>query len=109
MCYQTKITKKKEKLEEHFNAKLIDLEDYIPNDIFKAFEFPKTPIITNKESKLIRMYQWGLIPHWADMNWNRNYTLNARIETLDKKRSSQESKIIFIINRSGEIFERRYY
>ena len=101
MCYQTKITKKREKLEEHFNAKLIDLEDYIPNDIFKAFEFPKTPIITNKEPNLIRMYQWGLIPHWADMNWNRNYTLNARIETLDKKRSFQdivENRCLIIVN-----------
>ena len=42
MCYQTKITKKREKLEEHFNAKLIDLDDYIPNDIFKAFDLDTT-------------------------------------------------------------------
>lgn len=42
MCYQTKITKKREKLEEHFNAKLLDLEGFIPKTIFKAFDFPKT-------------------------------------------------------------------
>ena len=47
------------------------------------------------------MYQWGLIPHWADMNWNRNYALNARIETLDKKRSFQdivENRCLIIVN-----------
>ncbi len=101
MCYQTKITKKKEKLEEHFNARLLDLDDFRPNDIFKAFDFPKTPIITNEEPDLIQLYQWGLIPNWADSNWNRNYTLNARIETLDQKRSFQniiDNRCLIIVN-----------
>ncbi len=101
MCYQTKITKKKEKLEEHFNAKLLDLDDFIPNDVFKAFDFPKTPIITNEEPTLIHLYQWGLIPNWADTNWNRNYTLNARIETLDQKRSFKDivnNRCLIIVN-----------
>ncbi len=101
MCYQTKITKKREKLEEHFNAKLNDLEDFMPNDIFKAFDFPKTPIITNEEPELIQLYQWGLIPNWAGTNWNRNYTLNARIETLDDKKSFQDivnNRCLIIVN-----------
>lgn len=101
MCYQTKITKKKEKLEEHFNAKLLDLDDFIPNDVFKAFDFPKTPIITNEEPALIQLYQWGLIPSWAGANWNRNYTLNARIETLDQKRSFKDivnNRCLIIVN-----------
>ncbi len=87
MCYQTKITKKREKLEEHFHAKLLELDDFIPNSVFKAFDFPKTPIITNEDPELIQLYQWGLIPNWSNADWNRNYTLNARIENLDEKRS----------------------
>ena len=101
MCYQTKITKKKEKLEEHFNAKLLDLDEFVPNDEFKAFDFPKTPIITKDDTQLIQLYQWGLIPHWADNTWNRNYTLNARIETLDQKRSFKnivENRCLIIVN-----------
>jgi putative SOS response-associated peptidase YedK len=87
MCYQTKITKKREKLEEYFQAKLLELDNFVPSDVFKAFDFPKTPVITHADPKQIQLYQWGLIPHWAEKNWNRNYTLNARIETLDQKKS----------------------
>jgi len=101
MCYQTKITKKKEKLEEHFKAKLLDLDDFIPKTIFKAFDFPKTPVITNEKPEQIQLYQWGLIPNWADMDWNRNYTLNARIETLDQKGSFKDitnNRCLIIVN-----------
>ena len=101
MCYQTKITKKKEKLEEHFNAKLLDLDDFIPKTNFKAFDFPKTPVITNEKPEQIQLYQWGLIPNWADMDWNRNYTLNARIETLDQKDSFKDianNRCLIIVN-----------
>jgi len=101
MCYQTKITKKKEKLEEHFRAKLLELDDFIPNSVFKAFDFPKTPIITNEDPELIQLYQWGLIPNWADADWNRTYTLNARIETLDEKRSFKnivDNRCLILIN-----------
>jgi putative SOS response-associated peptidase YedK len=101
MCYQTKITKKREKLEEHFRAKLLEQDDFIPNSVFKAFDFPKTPIITNENPELIRLYQWGLIPNWADENWNRNFTLNARIETLDQKRSFKnivDNRCLILVN-----------
>lgn len=69
--------------------------------MFKAFDFPKTPIITNKDPKLIQLYQWGLIPNWADADWNRNYTLNARIETLDEKRSFKnivDNRCLILVN-----------
>jgi len=101
MCYQTKITKKREKLEEHFQAKLLDLDDFIPNDVFKAFDFPKTPVITNIDPEHIQLYQWGLIPHWADDTWNKQYTLNARIESLDQKKSFKDitnNRCLILIN-----------
>lgn len=87
MCYQTKITKKKEELARHFDAKITGLDQFDPSEVIKAFDFPKTPVITDQDEHEIQLYQWGLIPYWADASWNRNYTLNARIETLDKKPS----------------------
>ena len=87
MCYQTKITKKKEEMERHFDAKITGLDEFDPSEVIKAFDFPKTPVITDEDTRLIQLYQWGLIPFWADATWNRNYTLNARIETLDVKPS----------------------
>jgi len=38
---------------------------------------------------------------WADDSWNRNYTLNARIETLDKKPSFKNivnNRCLIIVN-----------
>ena len=87
MCYQTKITKKKEELKRHFDAKITGLDQFDPSEVIKAFDFPKTPVITDQEEHEIQLYQWGLIPYWADASWNRNYTLNARSETLEEKPS----------------------
>ncbi len=87
MCYQTKITKKKEELKRQFDAKITGLDQFDPSEVIKAFDFPKTPVITDQNEHEIQLYQWGLIPYWADETWNRNYTLNARIETLEEKPS----------------------
>jgi len=87
MCYQTKITKKKEEMQRQFDARITGLDEFDPSDVIKAFDFPRTPVITDEDEHLIQLYQWGLIPYWADASWNRNYTLNARIETLETKPS----------------------
>ena len=87
MCYQTKITKKKEEMQRHFDAKITGLDQFDPSEVIKAFDFPKTPVITDQDEHEIQLYQWGLIPYWADATWNRNYTLNARIESLEEKPS----------------------
>jgi putative SOS response-associated peptidase YedK len=63
------------------------MDDFEPGELFKGFDYPRTPVITKDDPELIQLYQWGLIPHWAGPDWNRNYTLNARVETLDQKRS----------------------
>lgn len=101
MCYQTKITKQKQELERSFQAKITGMDDYVPSPVFKAFDFPKTPVITKDDPELIQLYQWGLVPNWAGSEWNRNYTLNARIETLDQKRSFKnviENRCLVIVN-----------
>jgi putative SOS response-associated peptidase YedK len=101
MCYQTKITKKKEEMQRHFNARITGLDAFDPSEVIKAFDHPKTPVITDEDPQLIQLYQWGLIPFWADLSWNRNYTLNARIETLDQKPSFKNivsNRCLIIVN-----------
>ena len=101
MCYQTKITKKKEELERSFQARATGMDDFVPGEVFKAFEYPRTPVITKDDPELIQLFNWGLVPNWAGTDWNRNYTLNARIETLDEKRSFKEitsNRCLVIIN-----------
>ena len=48
MCYQTKITKQKEEIAERFNAEITALNSYEPITFCSAFDYPKTPIITNE-------------------------------------------------------------
>ncbi|WKK64575.1 SOS response-associated peptidase [Lutimonas zeaxanthinifaciens] len=101
MCYQTKLTKKKEEIQRQFDARISGLDEFDPSEVIKAFDFPKTPVITDEDPKLIQLYQWGLIPYWADKSWNRQYTLNARIETLEEKPSFKNimnNRCLIIVN-----------
>lgn len=90
MCYQTRLIKKKEELMERFNAVLNELNDYGPSEFCSAFEHPKTPVITNKFPNNIQQFNWGLIPSWSQDESIRNYTLNARVETLSEKKSFKD-------------------
>lgn len=87
MCYHTKQTKSLEEVEKRFDAKVVQPELFTTSTDFNAFAYPFTPVITNEDNSLIQLLQWGLIPHWATFDWNRNFTLNARFETLDEKKS----------------------
>ena len=90
MCYQTRIIKQKEEIMERFNAAIDELNDYNPIEFCSAFDFPKTPIITNDNTSKVQLFNWGLIPHWSKDESIRNYTLNARIETLSEKKSFKD-------------------
>lgn len=72
---------------ERFNAAIDALDDYDPTEFCSAFDFPKTPVITANEPKKVQLFHWGLIPEWSQDDTIRNYTLNARIETLSEKKS----------------------
>ena len=86
MCFHSKQSKSAQELEQRFKAKFEKTTNYQPA-IYNAFQFPKTPIITNQEIEKIQLFQWGLIPFWAkDENIKKN-TLNARIETITEKPS----------------------
>lgn len=90
MCYQTRLIKKREELMNRFNAEIDALSDYEPIEFCSAFEYPKTPIITNLKPEKIELYQWGLIPRWSNNDAIKQYTLNARIETLNEKASFKD-------------------
>ena len=88
MCYQTRLIKKREEIAERFRITQIEnLDDYEPIEFCKAFDYPKTPVITNLNPKKIEMFNWGLIPEWSNNDDIKQYTLNARIETLNEKPS----------------------
>ena len=87
MCYQTRLIKKKEEIQKRFQADVGEVEDLDSIELCSAFDFPKTPIITNRDKNKVQMFNWGLIPSWSEDNTIRKFTLNARIETLNEKKS----------------------
>lgn len=87
MCYTIKQTANERLLEGRFKARLKYPAQLESIEKSSGFAFPLVPVITNKETDSIQLFQWGLIPHWAkDMEIRKN-TLNARIETIEEKPS----------------------
>ncbi|MDD4848038.1 MAG: SOS response-associated peptidase [Bacteroidales bacterium] len=84
MCFFTQITKTAQELSQRFKADFIDADNFQPA-FYNGFQFPKTPIITNKKNSSIQLFHWGLIPHWAKDDSIKSLTLNAKIETIHEK------------------------
>lgn len=91
MCFQTRLDKEAEDLNKHYNAWIKKLNQYQRTNLFNGFTFPVTPVIANDHPEEIDFLQWGLIPHWAKDEKIRQYTLNAKIETLQEKPSFRNS------------------
>lgn len=85
MCYRTQLNSKLREIEKAFDAKFIDPEAYTPREEINAFEFLKTPVITDENTGEVQMYHWGLIPFWAKDDKIKKMTLNAKIETVTEK------------------------
>ena len=101
MCFFFKQTEEAQALENRFNAKIKDKENFSTSSYFNGFTYPKTPIITNENTEIIQLVNWGLMPYWAKQDWNKSYTLNARIETLTEKPSFKniiQNRCIVIVN-----------
>lgn len=90
MCYQTRLIRKREEIMERFNAAIDELSDFEPFELCNAFDFPKTPVITNEKPQKIQLFNWGLVPFWSQDKDIRKFTLNARIETLHEKKSFKD-------------------
>jgi putative SOS response-associated peptidase YedK len=90
MCFYSNQSKSAQVLQSRFNAQFENPALYIPA-ISNAFQYPKTPVITNKEPHIIHLYNWGLIPSWSKDDSIKKYTLNARIETITEKPAFRNS------------------
>jgi putative SOS response-associated peptidase YedK len=101
MCFHTKQSKQAQAIETRFNAKFEKGSLFNPTKHFNGFSFPKTPVITNENPEIIQMIQWGLLPHWANQDFDKTNTLNARIETINEKKSFQsiaENRCIILVD-----------
>ena len=91
MCFYSRQTKKAVELINRYNARIVNELQFEMANEYNGFAFPKTPVITNQDKSNIEHLQWGLIPFWAKDDSIKQYTLNARIETLNEKPSFQDS------------------
>lgn len=89
MCFHSQQNKSPQEIAKRFNLKAKDVPPNVVG-VFNGFEFPETPVITNKGPERVQLYSWGLIPHWANNTAIRTHTLNAKIETLTEKPSFRD-------------------
>jgi putative SOS response-associated peptidase YedK len=83
MCYHYDAAGNKKALKRFTFLK--ESPDYKPIENANAFSFPKMPVVTNNNTHQIQLFEWGLIPHWADAdraNELKKSTLNAKSETI---------------------------
>jgi putative SOS response-associated peptidase YedK len=125
MCFYVNVNIEKEKLKKNlpFVKKInsnLNGSSLTQNEL-SAFTFPELPILFfEQDDYVISDFKWGLIPEWVnpnDMNEFRKNTLNARIETIEEKKSFQNyshQKGILMINGFYEWqhigkFKNKYY
>lgn len=89
MCFHNSLSKKAQEVANRFNAQSeINFE---PIFYASGFSYPLWPVITSEEPDKLRMYRWGLIPHWVKEESQakeiRTMTLNAKSETVFEKPS----------------------
>lgn len=89
MCFHNSLSKKAQEVANRFNAQSeINFE---PIFYASSFSYPLWPVITSEEPDKLRMYRWGLIPHWVKEESQakeiRTMTLNAKSETVFEKPS----------------------
>lgn len=120
MCFYSKQSKDALTVANRFRAKISEPEDFSSYDIQSAFNYPKSPVITNQNPSCISMLNWGLIPPHSTDESIRRYTLNARIETIEKTKSFVEcsnNRCLVIadgfyewkhITKGGKVFKEKY-
>lgn len=92
MCFFTQQNAPAKNLKERFNAEIENEDAIIVSNFINGFSYPNVPIILDSSPNIITTdYTWGLLPFWAKDLSFREKTLNARIETIDKKPSFRNS------------------
>lgn len=89
MCYQSRL-KSGARLIDDVYGWLDDPAGFNPSDVIIAFEYPRTPVVTNLKPQGAQFLQWGLLPKLAKTIDHRKYTLNAKVETLREKPSYKD-------------------
>ncbi|MEZ5045600.1 MAG: SOS response-associated peptidase [Chitinophagaceae bacterium] len=100
MCFHSKQSKLAQEVQNRFKAKFENEALFTPT-IYNGFQFPKTPVITNKQPGKIQLFNWGLIPYWAKDDSIKKNTLNARIETIHEKpafRNSVNNRCLILVD-----------
>lgn len=91
MCYRTQLNSTIKEIEKAFDSSFIEPEAFSPQEEINAFDFQRTPVITDENRGEIELFQWGLIPFWAKDDGIKKMTLNAKIETLTVKPAFRDS------------------
>ncbi|RLN01510.1 SOS response-associated peptidase [Haloarcula sp. Atlit-7R] len=86
MCGRYSLFSPREEIETRFDAEFSF--DYEPR--YNAAPSQDLPVITGESPSTIQRLEWGLIPNWADSRTDHGH-INARAETLSKKRSFAEA------------------
>lgn len=102
MCYHASVAATYQQLEDRYE-KPFEGELFpsftTKNDVvafhLNGFSFPKMPVITMHQNKVINGFHWGLIPKWINTKQQadeiRVNTLNAKAETVFEKPSFKQS------------------
>lgn len=94
MCYHVQIAPKIN-LCSVFDRDYELILDYDIAYHLNGFAHPYLPLVTGEEPVQVQMYQWGLIPHWAQNREKaaelQNFTLNATCENVFEKPSFKHS------------------
>lgn len=88
MCGRKTLTKDKREIIKEYNvdqSNWPDSEKYSPS--YNIAPTDENPILRFKDERYIQFMQWGLIPFWADDMAIGQKMINARSETLQKKRT----------------------
>lgn len=98
MCYSTTLTRSKIEIEKATKREFRYPLEYTPYFFQSAFNHENLYIIPQKEPKIIHTAMWGLVPKWAmkaDVTefLKKNYTNNARSESIFDKRSFKDFPI----------------
>ncbi|RMH60582.1 MAG: SOS response-associated peptidase [Calditrichaeota bacterium] len=101
MCFYTKQTHDAVQIQNRFKATPEKGAEkaLAPREAINGFTYPPVPALIDEAPNRIRALHWGLIPHWAKDTAIRQYTLNAKIETLTEKPSFRDC----VNNRCGII------
>ncbi len=101
MCFFVRQSQDATSLENRFKASILEKDFFKQSTYINAFTYPHLPIISNREPNIIQHYRWGLVPLWAKDDQIKQYTLNAKIETLSEKpsfRSSLNKRCLILVD-----------